>query len=53
MNYEKVCSKCIHSKWNEEYKSTVPSIHTCFNEESESYNSLMAWCSTCDKWEKK
>lgn len=49
MDYKRVCSKCIHSKWDEDI-DIVPSIHICCNKESEYYEWPQAWSSTCDKF---
>ncbi len=46
----KVCANCLHSKFNEKYLNTVPSIHTCLNKESEYYKEDQAWSCTCDKF---
>ena len=50
IDYNRVCSHCKYSIYNEEYKDTVPSIHTCYNIKSEYYLKPQAWCSTCDKF---
>lgn len=50
--YEKCCSKCIYSKYDESHPNTVPSIHICYNKESEGYGP-QAWSSTCDKFVKE
>jgi hypothetical protein len=51
--YEKCCSKCIYSKYDESHADTVPSIHICYNKESEYYEWPQAWSSTCNKFAKE
>ncbi len=48
--YEKCCSKCKYSEYDETHSDTIPSIHICYNKESEYYECPQAWSSTCDKF---
>ena len=45
------CSTCLHAVQKKKYKHTVPSIHTCLNEDSERYLKDNVWTDTCIAWE--
>lgn len=46
----KTCSNCIHAASKNRYANTVPSIHTCMNEQAKYYLEDMSWSNTCNLW---
>lgn len=44
------CSNCFHSAYKNKYRNTVPSLHTCMNENSENYLKDYAWSYSCNDW---
>ena len=50
MKTEKTCSSCIHAASKNRYVNTVPSIHTCMNQQGDYYLEDRAWSHVCIMW---